>query len=202
MCCSFGGQPEWAISSESFPVGCRFSTSITCSHFFSVNPDRRRRLYSSAIGIYQPNCGLAALYMSWSAYEYLYLVLLKNKTALPPVARVSFADSQCAPSILSFILSLFNLTLLCTVLEAQRAVLRKQATLMHCMLFVHALTHALTYSARQCISALPVTRQQPVSFLASHASILCVGLLFLHPFLCHVHLPTFWLHTVHNQWQV
>ncbi|KAL0052418.1 hypothetical protein WJX82_001760 [Trebouxia sp. C0006] len=84
---SFGGQPEWAVSSESFPVGCRFSSSITCSHFFSVNPDRRRRLYSSAIGIYQPNCGLAALYMSWSASEYLYLVLLKNKTALPPVAR-------------------------------------------------------------------------------------------------------------------
>lgn len=83
----FGGQPEWAVSSESFPVGCRFSSSITCSHFFSVNPDRRRRLYSSATGMYQPNCGLAALSMSWSAYEYLYLVLLKNKTALPPVAR-------------------------------------------------------------------------------------------------------------------
>ncbi|DBA73081.1 TPA: hypothetical protein ACH3X2_010020 [Trebouxia sp. C0005] len=82
----FGGQPEWAVSSESFPVGCRFSNSITCSHFFSVNPDRRRRLYSSATGMYQPNCGLAALYMSWSAYEYLYLILLKNKTALPPVA--------------------------------------------------------------------------------------------------------------------
>jgi len=57
-------------------------------------------LYSSATGIYQPNCGLAALYMSWSAYEYLYLVLLKNKTALPPVARVRFADPHCAPSTL------------------------------------------------------------------------------------------------------
>lgn len=84
---SFGGQPEWAVSSESFPVGCRFSSSITCSHFFSVNPDRRCRLYSSATGMYHPSCGLAALYMSWSAYEYLYLVLLKNKTKLPPVAR-------------------------------------------------------------------------------------------------------------------
>lgn len=38
--------------------------------------------------MYQPGCGLAAVYMSWSAYEYLYLILLKNKTALPPVARV------------------------------------------------------------------------------------------------------------------
>ena len=86
--CRFGRQPEWAVSSESFPVGCRFSGNITCSHFFSVNPDRRRRLYSSATGMYQPGCGLAAVYMSWSAYEYLYLLLLKNKTALPPVARV------------------------------------------------------------------------------------------------------------------
>lgn len=86
--CSFGAQPEWAVFSESFPVGCRFSSSIPCPQFFSVNPDRRSRLYSSPMGMYKPGCGLSAVYMSWTAYEYLYLILIKNKTVLPPVARV------------------------------------------------------------------------------------------------------------------
>ena len=87
--CSFGAQPDWAVFSESFPVGCRFSGSIPWSQFFSVNPDRRRRLYNSITGMYKPGCGLSNVFMSWTAYEYLYLVLIKNKTALPSVARVS-----------------------------------------------------------------------------------------------------------------
>ena len=59
---------------ESFPVGCRFSAEVVCAQFFSVNPDRRRRLYSTPAGMYRPGCGLAGTYMSWSAAEYLYMV--------------------------------------------------------------------------------------------------------------------------------
>ncbi len=70
----FGGEPQWAVCGESFPVGCRFAREVVCPQFFSVNPDRRRRLYSSAAGMYRPGCGLAAVYMSWSAAEYLYMV--------------------------------------------------------------------------------------------------------------------------------
>lgn len=52
-------------------------------------------------------CGLAAVYMSWSAAEYLYMLLLLNRTRLPPQAlfiiryhKVSFGDlvaSACQP---------------------------------------------------------------------------------------------------------
>ncbi len=69
-----GAEPQWAVSGESFPVGCRFHPAIACSQFFSVNPDRRRRIYSTPTGVYKPNCGLAAVHMSWSASEYLYMV--------------------------------------------------------------------------------------------------------------------------------
>lgn len=51
-CCRISELPQWAISGESFPVGCRFDPNIAFSHFFSVNPDRRCRLYSSAFGAY------------------------------------------------------------------------------------------------------------------------------------------------------
>ncbi|BDA44886.1 probable inositol oxygenase 1 at C-terminar half [Coccomyxa sp. Obi] len=81
-----GGEPQWAVCGESFPVGCRFHPSIACSAFFSVNPDRRRRIYNTPTGIYREGCGLAAVHMSWSASEYLYMVLLLNKTRLPAEA--------------------------------------------------------------------------------------------------------------------
>ncbi|EIE21644.1 DUF706-domain-containing protein [Coccomyxa subellipsoidea C-169] len=80
------GEPQWAVCGESFPVGCRFHPSIVCSAFFSVNPDRRRRIYNTPTGIYREGCGLAAVHMSWSASEYLYMVLLLNKTNLPAEA--------------------------------------------------------------------------------------------------------------------
>ena len=34
-------------------------------------------------GIYQPHCGLKNVFMSWSAAEYMYLMLLLNDTRLP-----------------------------------------------------------------------------------------------------------------------
>ena len=56
-------------------MGCRYHPSIVCSQFFSVNPDRRRRLFnSSPCGMYAPGCGLAEVTMSWSAPEYLHMV--------------------------------------------------------------------------------------------------------------------------------
>jgi inositol oxygenase len=74
--CRMGAEPQWAVCGESFPVGCRFHPAIACSQFFSINPDRRRRIYTSPTGIYKEGCGLASVHMSWSASEYLYMVRL------------------------------------------------------------------------------------------------------------------------------
>ena len=79
----FGSQPQWAIIGETFPVGCRFSGSISNASYFSANPDRRKRQYSTPLGIYQQHCGLRSVFMSWSAPEYLYMMLALNKTQLP-----------------------------------------------------------------------------------------------------------------------
>jgi inositol oxygenase len=83
---NFGSQPQWCICGESFPVGCRFSSSIANSNFFQANPDRRKKSYSTPLGIYQPRCGLKSVFMSWSGAEYLYMVLALNKTNLPSEA--------------------------------------------------------------------------------------------------------------------
>ena len=71
---------------ETFPVGCRFHPAIRHSQFFSANPDRRKRLYSSPTGVYRDGCGLGGVLMSWGAGEYLHLVLRLNRVALPAEA--------------------------------------------------------------------------------------------------------------------
>lgn len=83
---SFGGEPQWAVCGESFPVGCRFHPSVVHSRYFQANPDRRRRAYATATGVYQQGCGLSSVCMSWSGAEYLYMVLARNRTLLPPEA--------------------------------------------------------------------------------------------------------------------
>ena len=67
-------------------MGCRFHPSIRHSQYFSANPDRRKRLYSSATGVYREGCGLGAVLTSWGAGEYLHLVLRLNRAALPAEA--------------------------------------------------------------------------------------------------------------------
>lgn len=92
----FGAQPHWSVLGETFPLGCRFATQIMAYQYFSSNPDRRRRVYNTPLGIYSPGIGLENVYMSWGASEYLYLVLLLNQTRLPPEALFLIRFHRCA----------------------------------------------------------------------------------------------------------
>lgn len=56
---------------------------IKHSQLFYANPDRRNRQHNSLEGIYTPGCGLHEVNLSWSAAEYLYLVLYLNGTDFP-----------------------------------------------------------------------------------------------------------------------
>lgn len=72
--CLFG-QPQWAVVGDTFPVGCHFNDRIVFSEFFASNPDRHHPVYSQLLGVYQPNCGLRNVLMSWGHDEYLYHVM-------------------------------------------------------------------------------------------------------------------------------
>jgi inositol oxygenase len=71
----FGSKPLWKVVGEAFPVGCKFSEDISYSHFFSSNPDRRKKVFKSLVGLYKRGCGLDKLRMSWGHSEYLCTVL-------------------------------------------------------------------------------------------------------------------------------
>lgn len=69
--CLFG-EPQWAVVGDTFPVGCQFSDKIVYPEFFKDNPDFTDSRFNSEYGIYEPNCGLDKVHMSWGHDEYLY----------------------------------------------------------------------------------------------------------------------------------
>ena len=71
--CLFG-EPQWTVVGDTFPVGCKFSDKIVYPEFFLDNPDSTDNRFNSEYGVYEPNCGLDNVHMSWGHDEYLYQV--------------------------------------------------------------------------------------------------------------------------------
>ncbi len=69
--CLFG-EPQWAVVGDTFPVGCKHSDKIVFSEFFQANPDSTNPTFNTKYGVYEPNCGLEKVKMSWGHDEYLY----------------------------------------------------------------------------------------------------------------------------------
>ncbi|MDJ1501524.1 inositol oxygenase family protein [Xanthocytophaga agilis] len=72
--CLFG-EPQWAVVGDTFPVGCQHSDKIVYPEFFAANPDSTDERYNTKYGIYEPNCGLDNVRMSWGHDEYLYQMM-------------------------------------------------------------------------------------------------------------------------------
>lgn len=67
-------EPQWAVTGDTFPVGCAWSERIVYPEFFDLNPDRNVPDYQTPLGIYEEGCGLDNVLMSWGHDEYLYHV--------------------------------------------------------------------------------------------------------------------------------
>jgi inositol oxygenase len=79
----FGGLPQWAAVGDTFPVGCAYSEKIVRSDFFKFNPDAKDMVYNTPHGIYDPNCGVDNLIMSWGHDEYMFMVCKHNNCQIP-----------------------------------------------------------------------------------------------------------------------
>ncbi len=72
--CLFG-EPQWAVVGDTFPVGCKHSDRIVYPEFFDQNPDSKDERYNTKYGVYEPNCGLDNVHLSWGHDEYLYHIM-------------------------------------------------------------------------------------------------------------------------------
>ena len=71
------GEPQWAVVGDTFPVGCAYSDEIVFPEFFAANPDHNVPEYQTTYGIYEPNCGLDNVHLSWGHDEYIYTATRK-----------------------------------------------------------------------------------------------------------------------------
>jgi len=68
------GEAQWAVVGDTFPVGCAWSDEIVFREYFAANPDSMVPEYQTKYGIYEPNCGLDKVHLSWGHDEYIYQV--------------------------------------------------------------------------------------------------------------------------------
>lgn len=85
-------EPQWAVVGDTNPVGCAFSDKIVYSEFFANNPDATNPQLNTKYGIYEPNCGLDNVHLSWGHDEYLYHVV---KDYLPEEALWMIRYHSC-----------------------------------------------------------------------------------------------------------
>ncbi len=78
------GEPQWAVVGDTFPVGCAYSDEIVFREFFAANPDSSIAKYQELYGIYQPNCGLDNVQLSFGHDEYIFEV---TRAYLPEEAQ-------------------------------------------------------------------------------------------------------------------
>jgi len=90
----FYGEPQWAVVGDTFPVGCAYSDKIVFPEFFKENPDMQVPEYQTRLGVYQPNCGMDKVDVSWGHDEYLYSVV---KNYLPEPALYMIRYHSCYP---------------------------------------------------------------------------------------------------------
>ena len=78
------GEPQWAVVGDTFPVGCRWSDKIVYPQYFEGNPDSQNPELMTRYGVYDEQCGLDKVNLSWGHDEYLYHV---TKNYLPEEAQ-------------------------------------------------------------------------------------------------------------------
>ena len=74
-CLCLYGEPQWGVVGDTFPVGCAWSDQVVFPEYFSGNPDANVPEYQTKYGIYEPNCGLENVHMSFGHDGYIAEVM-------------------------------------------------------------------------------------------------------------------------------
>ena len=86
--CLFG-EPQWAVTGDTFVLGCAFRDAIVYPEYFAANPDAANPDFNTPLGIYEPGCGLDNVTLSWGHDEYMYLVA-KDYLPEPALAMIRY----------------------------------------------------------------------------------------------------------------
>jgi inositol oxygenase len=88
---------QWALGGDTWVVGCRIPDSVVFPEFNALNPDMGDERYNTEYGVYEPHCGIANLQFAWGHDEYLYRMLVHNKSTIPPEGLAMIRYHSCYP---------------------------------------------------------------------------------------------------------
>ncbi len=88
-CLCLYGEPQWGVVGDTFPTGCGYSDAVVFPEYFRANPDFGNPLYRTKYGIYEPNCGLGNVKMSFGHDGYIYEVM-KNYLPMEALYMLRF----------------------------------------------------------------------------------------------------------------
>jgi inositol oxygenase len=74
-CLCLYGEPQWGVVGDTFPTGCAYSDAVVFPEYFHANPDSQNPHYQTKLGIYEENCGLDKVTMSFGHDGYIYQVM-------------------------------------------------------------------------------------------------------------------------------
>ena len=88
-CLCLYGEPQWGVVGDTFPTGCAYSEAVVFPEYFRDNPDYSNPVYQTKFGIYEPNCGLVDVKMSFGHDGYIYEVM-KNYLPMEALYMLRF----------------------------------------------------------------------------------------------------------------
>jgi inositol oxygenase len=87
--------PQWGLGGDTWVVGMPIPDTVVFPEFNGLNPDAGK--YSAPHGMYAPNCGLKHLQFAYGHDEYMYQMLVHNKTTIPEEGLAMIRYHSCYP---------------------------------------------------------------------------------------------------------
>ncbi len=88
-CLCLYGEPQWGVVGDTFPTGCAYDSAVVFPEYFRANPDFGNPAYQTRYGIYEPNCGLDKVTMSFGHDGYIHEVM-KNYLPMEALYMLRF----------------------------------------------------------------------------------------------------------------
>jgi inositol oxygenase len=88
---------QWSLGGDTWVLGCEIPESVVFPQFNRLNADMSDPRYNTKYGIYEPNCGLKNLKYAWGHDEYLYQMLVHNKSTIPEEGLAMIRYHSCYP---------------------------------------------------------------------------------------------------------
>mmetsp|Transcript_33375 Transcript_33375/g.51856 ORF Transcript_33375/g.51856 Transcript_33375/m.51856 type:complete len:317 (+) Transcript_33375:82-1032(+) len=89
--------PQWGLGGDTWVVGVPIPATAVFPAFSALNQDKDVLEYQGPCGMYKAGCGLENLFFAYGHDEYMYRMLVHNKTTIPKEGLAMIRYHSCYP---------------------------------------------------------------------------------------------------------